>query len=391
MALRFSLARLNACLACAFLAAGSADVAAVPGGLSGHGNDTGVSECLVDGMVTSTCLANGQDAANGRDVSVPNDSDGSLGFSYTKVGASGELLSAGAGAWSCVVDNVTGLMWEVKTTDGSARDVSRRWVNTGMGADDASVFIAQVNAAGLCGATDWRLPNVVELQGLVDYSKAAPGPMIDTAWLGPTANTPEGLGGDTVRYWTSVQHAEREDHAWGVGFDDGKAYNFDRLSEFAVRLVRDHGTTPPPVGGRYVYLNGDTEVHDTWTDLIWQRCAMGQAWNGVDCGTATPIGVRWDAASTVALDYADATGVPWRLPNSKELITLVEYTNKKPAMDAVVFPGFTEVRNWFWTGTFVKGREGAGWLVGFANGHIVWAKRESRKGGVRLVRDAVAP
>ncbi len=73
----------------------------------------------------------GQDAQVGRDAdqstSTNNDADGRRGFNFTKIGADGKALviqnqawsntdleTAGS-KWSCVKDNVTGLIWEVKT------------------------------------------------------------------------------------------------------------------------------------------------------------------------------------------------------------------------------------------------------------------------------------
>lgn len=86
-----------------------------------------------------------------------------------------------------------------------------------------------VNAAGLCGFTDWRLPTADELQSLVDYGVAYPGPTIDTSWF---PNTPGYL------FWSSSPNMGISFFAWAVGFYDGYVYDDDRVSSYRVRLVR---------------------------------------------------------------------------------------------------------------------------------------------------------
>ena len=56
---------------------------------------------------------------------------------------------------------------------------------------DTAKFVADVNAAGLCGAGDWRLPTREELRSIVDYSRYDPA--IDTAWF-PESAVRRGIG-----------------------------------------------------------------------------------------------------------------------------------------------------------------------------------------------------
>lgn len=87
---------------------------------------------------------------------------------------------------------------------------------------------------------------------------------------------------------------------------------------------------PSTQPGRFV-PNG-AEVLDTRTGLIWQRCSAGQTWNGETCtGRATDM--NYDAA------WAYAKSQPgWRLPNVKELFSLVDRACFDPVIDATVFP-----------------------------------------------------
>jgi hypothetical protein len=79
---------------------------------------------------------------------------------FVKLDSQGKELSADAEQWSMVRDKATGLIWEVKTTDGSIHDRDRtfNW-------DEAhETFLAELNAAGFGGFSDWRLPTTDELR-----------------------------------------------------------------------------------------------------------------------------------------------------------------------------------------------------------------------------------
>lgn len=139
----------------------------------------------------------------------------------------------------CVKDNVTGLIWEGKTNDGGARDGRMVYINHGGDPSlrmfetifkDVSTHVAEINARGLCGFSDWRLPTVDELHSLVDYSKRDPGPFINTAWF---PNTPP-----SQSFWTSTQYAGHNQAVWTVSFQSGGAIPNSRTEQRAVRLVR---------------------------------------------------------------------------------------------------------------------------------------------------------
>jgi len=210
-------------------------------------NDTGISaaQCYqLDSNALVACtgeaaqaLNKKQDGMMGRDLTQNNSSDGHLGFSFTKISATGAALPVTAGSWACVKDNVTGLLWENKTADGGLHDGSHRYTNYsadyGSGnlgaASDASGFVAAVNQQGLCGASNWRLPSADELQSIVDYGVAYPGPTIDSAFFPNTQN---------YAFWSSSPYVGGADYAWGVYFGDGNVYGSGRGLSFAVRLVR---------------------------------------------------------------------------------------------------------------------------------------------------------
>ncbi|MCH8532103.1 MAG: DUF1566 domain-containing protein [Saccharospirillum sp.] len=151
---------------------------------SGQINDSGALRCFapwvnpITGAVSAlditdcssqTAIA-GQDGLVGRDASAPTKlGAGSGGFDFTKLDSSGQPITDGS-AHSCVRDNLTGLIWEVKTT--SNRNERYVWgTNTGSALGSVNAHVATTNNAGLCGLSNWRLPTATELFGLVDFDK----------------------------------------------------------------------------------------------------------------------------------------------------------------------------------------------------------------------------
>lgn len=188
-----------------------------------------------------------QDGDLGRDVTNNNPTDGHAGFSFTKIGANGETLPASAKAWSCVRDNTTNLIWEVKTTDGGLRDMgweytwynpdpytnggyagARSTVFCGSDGCDTLAYVRDVNKEGLCGATDWRLPTMSELLSIVTYDRG--NPSVDMDYF-PNMQT--------ALYWTSSPNAMNGQGAWVVIFDTGRTSIDYKMLSHPVLLVRD--------------------------------------------------------------------------------------------------------------------------------------------------------
>lgn len=350
---------------------------------TGRLNDTGDTDCGPAG-----CAGTGRDGEFGRDATARHKADGRVGFSFVKVCNSGEVagqgscpvdpkLGAAPDQWACTKDKVTGLIWEVKTRDGGLRDGTRRYTqllanDPRLGADDLSVYVAAVNAAGLCGKTDWRVPKPVELQGIVDYSRSYPSPMIVKRWFPNTA---------PALYWTPTNTAEDGGaSAWVVSFYDGVVgYTSRSGGGVAARLVRSGEAAPAP---QRFLINGP-EATDTVTGLVWRRCSESLTWSGTDC-TSVPGSKRftWREALVQARSVAQATGVPWRLANAKELMSLVDHSGANFwAIDSNVFAGATGI---FWTSTL---SDLDPWAVRWSFGELHY-EYTNQENGVYLVRDA---
>jgi hypothetical protein len=257
---------------------------------------------------------------------------------------------------SCVTDRVTGLMWEGKTSIG-LRAWSNTYTNLGdKSANDASTFVDQVNASALCGYTDWRLPSVEELRGLVHFGNLGY-PTIDNGAFPYTARG---------WYWTGTNQAGYSDRAWLVAFGLPQGYfrdtTYQKNNTHQVRLVRG----APWTGQRYVVTTvaypspaapvdaPNNAVTDRRTGLTWRRCLEGQRWAGSTC-EGNPSAFTYKSALSHATTASFAPQFLWRTPNVKELQTLVDSRRYEPAHDTAAFPGDSQkVILWSSTPTVVS-------------------------------------
>ena len=142
------------------------------------------------------------------------------------------------------------------------------------------------------------------------------------------------------------------------------------------------GTQASNPASVYVVDSANGTVTDTRTGLMWDGCARGLS--GVGCATGTASAFTWQAA----LDDAGTIGTykgynDWRLPNLKELRSLVEECRIIPSINEFAFPN-TPV-SFFWSGSPAAGVAYAAWYVGFGGGYGSPANRNNAY-QVRLVR-----
>jgi hypothetical protein len=237
-------------------------------------NDTGMTLCAdqVDtNLACPVATHPGQDAQNGRDVTNFDNTDGKAGFSFTKLDSSGNALAASATSWDCVLDNVTGLVWEVKTpviepredpnlvppalnlradtntytwydasrsSGGGDRGVQDGGECYGAATCDTEGYVSAINSVALCGFTDWRLPSRAELHSIVDYSQSDPGPMLDITYFPNSWNTDASHGAHSDWYWTLQTAAGYSKYAWAVSFNYGSDDQVNKSGDISIRLVR---------------------------------------------------------------------------------------------------------------------------------------------------------
>jgi hypothetical protein len=207
-------------------------------------------------------VPSGQDGNYGRDLAADL-TDGSKGFSFIKLDAAGAALAHSANQWTCVKDQVTGLVWELKTDDGGLHDKDDSFVwyesdprlgNGGLpgyekatdydpsrsdqtcsgftSANNASycntkAFVNRVNQSGYCGANNWRLPTREELNSIVDYQNS---PRIDTVYFPLIQSN---------YYWTSVPYAYLNKQVWTINFQYGGGSPWEKHYNYPVRLVHN--------------------------------------------------------------------------------------------------------------------------------------------------------
>jgi parallel beta-helix repeat protein len=255
--------------------------------------------------------------------------------SYTKLDATGNELPDSATSWSMVKDNVTGLIWEMKTDNGSIHDKD----NTYTWSDAQSVFIADLNAANFGGFSDWRLPTIEELSFIINDGKYEPA--INTTYFRNTMS---------YDYWSSTTYAYDTGYAWCVYFYNGYVSINNKSSSCYVRAVR--GGQSGLLGD--LVINGDSTVTDTSTGLMWQQQTAGE--------------MTWEDAIRYCEDLSLGGYNDWRLPNRNELQSLIDYTRYYPAIDTVVFPDTMSFC--YWSSTTVASYTDLAWFVHFSGGGV---------------------
>ncbi len=231
-----------------------------------------------------------------------------------------------------VHDNVTGLTWQqsADTNGDGTIDASDELTWT-----EAQARPAALNAAEYGGYDDWRLPTIKELYSLINFSGIDPSGVSgnDTSGLIPFIDrTYFDFGyGDTAageriidaQYASSTLYVSTtmlgDPTLFGVNFADGRIKGYDLVNtmngpgdnRFYVRCVRGAA-----YGVNDFVDNGDGTITDRATGLIW---AKGDSAQGLDWQEA----LAWVQTKN-AEDYLGHND--WRLPNAKELQSIVDYT-----------------------------------------------------------------
>ncbi len=243
----------------------------------GYINDTGMNDCYNNSQKIN-CNSDdfpNQDADLGRD-SVANQLDkvgqGDLAFDFTKLNQFADELPDDATNFSCVRDNVTGLIWEVKaassalppaTTVRASTNHYTWYLDEGNGAQTGSVqgapnstcpsntacglqtYVEEVNATDFCGGTNWRVPTYTELQGLLDYSKQGEASLLNSEFFPnqPDATQLSSNSDAFMPYWTSQTAADGTSlsQAYIIDMTSANDLAYPKNNTAFVRLVRTPG------------------------------------------------------------------------------------------------------------------------------------------------------
>jgi hypothetical protein len=183
--------------------------------------------------------------ASGQTTPFPADRNGRPGATVPEDGTvrAGATLRFVDNADGTILDTNTGLVWEKKSDDGSLHDKDSVFPWSSLVTDTIWDWLAQVNTeggSGFAGHADWRIPNVKELQTIIDYGRSSPA--VDPAF---NAACTTGCGVLTCSctsissfYWSSTTSAGSATSAWRVSFSDGRLFDVDKSEVLRVRAVR---------------------------------------------------------------------------------------------------------------------------------------------------------
>lgn len=126
----------------------------------------------------------------------------------------------------------------------------------------------------------------------------------------------------------------------------------------------------------------------TTSGLEWSRCLVGQSWNETEstCEGAA-VKLTWQDALLLANTYDFGEHTDWRVPNLKELTSLVQRACVSPAIDLTVFPATLTGGYWTSTPNTSADRAMEAWSVNFLNGRIE-SREKQQDYYVRMVRYA---
>jgi hypothetical protein len=262
-----------------------------------------------------------------------------------------------------VTDNVTDLMWQQSPDTDGDDDIE---------ADDKLSYgdaVAGAATLSLGGYADWRLPTIKELYSLIDFNGVDPSgyegsntsgliPFIDTDYFDfAYGDTSAGERIIDSQYLSITPYVSTtmggDETVFGVNFADGRIkgyplsmFNSDKT--FFVVYVR--GNTE--YGQNDFADNGDGTITDNATGLMWSQTDSGEDLNWEE-------GLDWVQVKNAQnyMGYND-----WRLPNVKELQSIVDYTRSPDTTDSAAIDPLFSVTSFineagdsdypfFWSGT----------------------------------------
>ena len=230
-----------------------------------------------------------------------------------------------------VRDEVTGLLWQKFPSEQR------------MSWTDAQDYCKTLE---LAGRDDWRTPNLKELFGISDFTQGWP-------YIDDSVFYLSGSGKDQ-QFWASNFYKVGTTHggaysAFGVNHSTGhiKAYPadppknkkhiFGKHPNFG-KLVRC--VAGDEIGKNLFKNNNDGTITDLATGLMWSRTDAGKDMEWKD---ALKHAVQMNANNY--LGYSD-----WRLPNIRELQSIVDYSGSFPAIEAKYFV-WSEADRYYWSST----------------------------------------
>ena len=331
----------------------------------------------LDGDTEDLIFLEGEDCEHGRDVTANDPSDGHAGFSYTRLNSDGSEYS-GSGdyatePWACVLDNVTGVIWEVKTTDGGTHDtnIEYTWYNADGVDIDGTIFrgsdnginpttqelVDATNAEQLCGLSNWRLPTSSELVSIRNNTIVIDGDnfSVDSDYF-PNLKSVS-LWSSSVNYYANADGDGNPDtyQVWNHGPEDSVSWPSNGATDEPNHAILV--SSSPAIEDGYFNdwsddryeIHNDGTVTDKITGLMWMRCGYDDFFDFYDSVNDTCVAEnpgRYGAgphhyalAREVRLANKEITNgfddgnnhniggyTDWRLPSLTEIFSLRDHT-----------------------------------------------------------------
>jgi hypothetical protein len=218
-----------------------------------------------------------------------------------------------------VTDHVTGLIWQ-QSSDITNDDL--------LNYDDKryqSEAVSYCASLSLAGRDDWRLPSIKEAYSLIQFSGKDPSgytgtdtsvllPFLDSSFDWAFGDLDSGTDriidaqyASSTLYVSTTMNGDAT--MFGVNYVDGRIKGYPTVTkEYYVRCV----TGNTAYGSNDFVDNNDQTISDNATGLMWQQ--------------SDTESTNWDNAITQCEAATTATYDDWRLPNAKELQSIIDYT-----------------------------------------------------------------
>jgi hypothetical protein len=237
-----------------------------------------------------------------------------------------------------VHDSVTGLQWN---RNANPFEFPYAW-------KEAFDLIDGMNRSRAQGHDDWRLPSRRELFSIISHQRINPALPISH----PFADVFHGY------YWTATPCARLPDQAWYVHLGGARIYRGMQQGAYLVWPVAGRVNNPAPPIPRF--RARDRMVEDCWTGLRWTSTAH--------TGDARMIWEDALAAPAVLNQKQHGGCSDWRLPNIRELESLVDLGRHSPAL-AADHP-FQEVQDGYWSSTTSVYEPRYAWVLYMQDGAV---------------------
>jgi len=343
--------------------------------------------------------------ATGQNASYANGDDGAkkLGVAWPATRFTDNLNGT-------VTDHLTGLIW-LRKADCFTPTIF-----------ETALTDANQLASGSCGLTDgskagdWRMPNLNELESLVDVSQSNPALTAGNPFTGVSMSI----------YWTSTSYyggngPAGSPYAWTIRLSDGRyindtvnnvkttstnevwavkgtgggSVNLQSTGFYVVYSSGDDGSVQagvPPTFPRWLD-NGNGTIIDTVTGLYWLKMAdcINDTWSNAVAK------VNLLASGQCGLTDGSVAG-SWRMPNRNEMQSLSDrmqanhadfFNNTFTSLNGTIFqaPIFTDfvVGQYYWTSTTDAADTTEAWTV-FSCDYGVYDTPKSATGYTLAVR-----